>query len=104
MNAIVENGYSDFNWGQKDIIGQSAGGMILFDKFCDCPDEKYNDINLQSSDFNIYNSLGIIQSKKFFTPHYNNLTSRIYGQKYLQYLRLNNLEPLNLNDYEYLIY
>jgi len=104
MNAIVENGYSDFNWGQKDIIGQSAGGMILFDKFCDCPDEKYNSPELKITDFKVYNGLGIIHNKKVFTPHYNTLASRIYGRTYLNFLEQNQLDSLNLNDYEYLLY
>ena len=101
MQAIERNGYLDFDWRSKDIIGQSAGAMILFEKFCD--NIFVADRKLNINDFGIYQGLGLISTDKVFTPHFNSLDSD-YGKLYLQKLKKENLSTIKINDGEYLIY
>ena len=101
MDSIRKNGYLNFDWKSKDIIGQSAGAMILFSKFCDSIEVENRELTIE--DFDIYEGLGLINSEKLFTPHYNSL-SGVYGKLYLEKLKQEKLDTIKLNDKEYLIF
>lgn len=101
MDSIKNNGFINFDWKSKDIIGQSAGAMILFNKFCDSFEVKDRELTLD--DFKIFNGLGLINSDKVLTPHYNSLKGT-YGKLYLQKLERDKLDTIGINDGEYMLF
>ncbi len=103
MQAIVRNCFVNFDWKSKDIIGQSAGAMILFDKFCDELSLGAN-ANPKLNDFKIFDGLGVVNEKRVFTPHYNTLQNSDYGRTYLKFLEENKIETLFMYDKEFILY
>jgi len=101
MQTIENNDFVDFDWKDKILIGQSAGAMILFSKFCDETSLGMNN-NPKLEDFKIYKGLAVIDDERVFTPHYNTLGNSIYGKNYLEFLKENKIETLVLNDMDYI--
>ncbi len=101
MVSIKNNGFENFDWKSKDIIGQSAGAMILFNNFCDSIEVEDRELTLD--DFKIFNGLGLIETDKVFTPHYNSLNGT-YGKLYLQKLEREKLDTIGINDGEYILF
>lgn len=101
MKEIEANGFSNFDWRKKDIIGQSAGAMILFEKFCDetsCGTKA----DIQEKDFKIFKGLGVIKGNKIFMPHANVMTD--YMKNFVKCVEKNGLDILKLQDKEFMIF
>lgn len=102
MGEIKRNHYQNFDWSSKDIIGQSAGGMILFENFVDEITMGQNS-NPNINDFQLFEGLGVVKGKKVFTPHFNTLPNLNYGKTYLKYLHKNKIETIVIEDKQFLL-